>query len=60
MLLRTRTNLTSVAEPDPNPDPSDPYVLGPPGFGSIGQRCGSESFYHQADLVRKTLIPTVL
>jgi hypothetical protein len=26
---------TSVADPDPNPDPSDPYVFGPPGSGSI-------------------------
>jgi hypothetical protein len=30
------------------PDP-DPHVFGPPG-----------SFYHQAKIVRKTLIPTVL
>jgi hypothetical protein len=21
----------SVADPDPNPDPSEPYVFGPPG-----------------------------
>jgi hypothetical protein len=40
---------TSVADPDP----SDPYVFGPPGSGS-------GSFYHQANIVRKTLIPTVL
>ncbi len=55
----------SVADPDPNedPDPSDPYVFGPPGSesGSISQRhAGSGSFYHQAKVVRKTLIPTVL
>jgi hypothetical protein len=52
--------LTSVA--DSNPDPSDPYVFGPPGSGSgsICQRHGSGSFYHQAKIVRKTLIPTVL
>ena len=28
---------SSVADPDPNPDPPDPHVFGPPG-----------SFYHQA------------
>jgi hypothetical protein len=52
----------SVADPNPNPDPSDPYFLGPPGFksGSISQRygSGSGSLYHQAKLVRKTLIST--
>ncbi len=56
--------LTSVADPDPNPDPSDPSVFGPPGSGSgsISQRYGSRSgsFYNQAKIVRKTLIPTVL
>jgi hypothetical protein len=38
------------------------YVFGSPGFGSISQRygSGSGSFYHQAKIVRKTLIPTVL
>ncbi len=41
--------ISSVADSDP--DPSDPYVFGPPGSGS---------FYHQAKIVRKTLIPTVL
>jgi hypothetical protein len=53
---------TSVADPDPNPDPSDPYVFGPPGSGSISQwyGSGSRSFYHHAKIVRKTLIPTVL
>jgi hypothetical protein len=40
---------TSVADPDPNLDPLDPHVFGPPG-----------SFYHQAKKVRKTLIPTAL
>ncbi len=40
----------------------DPYVLGPPGSGSgfISTRYGSGSFYNQAEIVRKTLIPTVL
>jgi hypothetical protein len=45
--------------PDPNPDP-DPHVFGPPGSGSISQRYGSGSFFHQAIIVRKTFIPTVL
>jgi hypothetical protein len=36
--------------------------FGPPGSGSgsISQRYGSGSFYHQTKIVRKTLIPTVL
>ncbi len=37
---------TSVADPDPNPDP---YVFVPPGSGSISQRHGSGSFYHNAN-----------
>ncbi len=45
--------------PDPNLDP-DPHVFGPPGSGSTSQRYGSGSFYHQAKIVRKTLIPIVL
>jgi hypothetical protein len=44
----------------PDPDPPDPHVFGPPGSGSISQRYGSESFYQQAKIARKTLIPTVL
>ncbi len=50
----------SVADPDP--DPPDPHVLGPPGSRSTSQRYGSESgsFYHHAKIVRKTLIPTIL
>ncbi len=39
---------------------SNPHVSGPPGSGSISQRYGSGSFYHQAKIVRKTLISTVL
>ncbi len=35
----------------PDPDPPDPHVFRPPGSGS---------FYHQAKIARKTLIPTVL
>ncbi len=50
--------VSSVA--DPNPDPPDPHVFGPPGSGSISQRYGSGSFYHHAKIVRKTLIPTIL
>ncbi len=30
------------------------------GSGSISQRYGSRSFYHQVKILRKTLIPTVL
>jgi hypothetical protein len=51
---------SSVADPDP----PDPHVFGPPGSGSgsISQKygSGSGSFYHQAQKVRKTLIPTAL
>ncbi len=52
----------SVADPDPNPDPPDQHVLGSPGSGSISLRygSGSGSFYHQAKIVRKTLIPIAL
>jgi hypothetical protein len=39
-------------------DPEDPYVFGPPD--PFSQIYGSGSFYHQAEIVRKTLIPTVL
>jgi hypothetical protein len=35
----------------PHSDPSDPHDFEPPGSGS---------FHHQAKIVRKTLIPTVL
>jgi hypothetical protein len=45
----------SVEDPDPD-------VFGPPRSGSISTRSGScsGSFYHQAKIVRKTSIPTVL
>ncbi len=56
--------LSIVAYPDldPDPEPSDPYVFGPPGSGSgsICQRYGSGSFHHHAKIVRKTWIPTIL
>jgi hypothetical protein len=42
---------SSVADPNPDPNPPDPHVFGPPGFGS-------GSFYYHAKIVRKTLIPT--
>jgi hypothetical protein len=38
---------------NPELDPPDPRVFRPPGSGS-----GSGSFYHQAKIVRKTLIST--
>jgi hypothetical protein len=61
--IRIRSSIAD-SDPNPDPDPSDPYVFGPlgNGFGSISQRdeSGSVSFYHQAKIVRKTLIPTVL
>ncbi len=41
------TVVSSVPEPDP--DPPDPHVFGPPG-----------SFYQHAKIVRKTLIPYIL
>jgi hypothetical protein len=46
---------------NPNISVSDPgpYAFGPPGSGSISQRYGSGSFYHQEKTVRKTLISTV-
>jgi hypothetical protein len=53
------TGLNSVEDPDP-----DPHVFGPPGSGSgsTSQRygSGSGSFYHHAQIVKKTLIPTIL
>jgi hypothetical protein len=52
----------SVADPDP--DPSDPFVIGPLGSASgsvshkYGSGSGSGSFHHQANIVRKTLMST--
>ncbi len=47
--------LSTVVDPDP-------YVFGPPGSasGSISHNYGSGSFHHQAKIVRKALIITVL
>ncbi len=44
-LIKGQKDLSSVADPDLNPDPPDPHVFGPPrsGSGSISQRYGSES-----------------
>jgi hypothetical protein len=52
----------SVPGPNPDPDELDPHVFGPLGSGSPSHRYGSGSggsFYHQAKIVRKTLIPNV-
>jgi hypothetical protein len=38
----------------------DPYGFGPPGSGYISTRYGTRSFYRQAKIVRKTLIPIAL
>jgi hypothetical protein len=43
-----------------DPDPPDPHVFGPLGSGFISQEYGSRSFHHNAKVVRKTLIPTIL
>jgi hypothetical protein len=45
-------NLTSVFCSVADPDP---YVFEPPGSGSVSQRYGSKSFYHQVKIGRKTL-----
>ncbi len=59
LYLRFKKPISSVADPDPNPQ--DNYVFGP--SGSISQRYGSESgsgsFYHHAKIVVKALIPTI-
>ncbi len=57
-----RIQVSSV--PDPDPDPPDPHVLGPSRSTSqrykSGSGSGSGSFYHNAKIVRKTLIPIIL
>jgi hypothetical protein len=54
-----RYSTPSFGVADPDPDPPDSHVFGPPGSGSISQRYGSGSrfFYHHAKIVRNTLIP---
>jgi hypothetical protein len=72
LVLPTKTSgifiwvFSSVA--DPNPDPPDPHVFGPPGSGSTCQRygswygscSGSGSFYHCAKTVRIWLFLTII
>jgi hypothetical protein len=61
VILKIYIMKSSVADPDPNPDP---HIFEPPGSGSISQRYGSGfgsgSFYHHEKIARKTLIPTIL
>jgi hypothetical protein len=58
--------LVSVPDPDPDPDPPDPLVLCLPDTDSDPLVRGMDpdpdtgNFYHQAKIVKKTLIPTVL
>ncbi len=35
------------------PDPPDPHVFGPPGSGSISQRCGS-GFFHYPYIIKQS------
>jgi hypothetical protein len=58
----TETPILVTSVEDPNPDPPDPHVFGPPGSGSTSQRygSGSGSFCHNAKIVRKTLSLTIL
>jgi hypothetical protein len=51
MMVSCCQDLFGVPDPDPNPDPPNPHIFEPPGSGS---------FYQQAEMVIKTLIPTVL
>jgi hypothetical protein len=45
---------------DPDLDPQDPYDFGFPEAGSVSQPDPDLSIYHQAKIVSKALIPTVL
>ncbi len=58
----SRIKITLLSGSVADPDTSDPYVFGPPvsESGFISQRYGSGSFFHQAKIVRKTLIPAIL
>jgi hypothetical protein len=58
--LQEEANVSNLVISVANPDPPDPHVFGPPGYGSTRQRYGSGSFYHRAKIVRKTFIPTIL
>jgi hypothetical protein len=46
--------------PSSNAADPDPYVFRPHGSRSVIKRSGTGSFYHQAKIVIKKLIPTVL
>ncbi len=54
--IRCACKNSSVADPDP----PDPHVFGPSGSTSQRYGSGSGSFYHDAQIVRKTLSPTIL
>ncbi len=58
LLKELKSSMMNCKNSVADPNPADPYVFGLPGSGSISQRYGS--FYHQAKIVRKTLIPTAL
>ncbi len=49
--IQTRYQYRAASQFSHNTSVPDPHVFGPPGSGS---------FYHNAKLVRKTLIPTIL
>ncbi len=61
--FKTRKNINFCVEKTSVADP-DPYVFGPPGFGSASTRYGSGSesgyFNHLAKLVIKTLLSPIL
>jgi hypothetical protein len=59
-LSRIFSNILMLFVSVPDPDPPDPHVFGPSGFTSQRSGSGSGSFCHQAKIVRKTLIHTVL
>jgi hypothetical protein len=40
-LIFIKINYLSTSVSDPNPDPPDPHVFGPPGSGSTCKSCGS-------------------
>jgi hypothetical protein len=56
--LTSRDRWPVFADPNPDPDPSDPHVFGPPGSGSGSISPLDPSFYHKAKILRKTLILT--
>jgi hypothetical protein len=59
--LKERLNFLIIFFIVVDPDLSDPYVFVPPGSGSISQGCWIRiQILHQAKIVRKFLIPTVL